>query len=164
MPIRPKDGKRKAEPGLEEVFKSHHHFGLQALKELKRAERYCEFLSIVILDLAGTADSKTKPLSRLPSRKRSQHLSELRGFIGNSVRETDLVSGFEENRLGLLLAETPLEGAKILAKRLEEGIRYFFQERLQVAIPIQVPLKIISYPNKLKGREEIYSTIQEFIG
>ena len=51
MSFAPKDGKKRIYSDLEEIYKSHRLFGLQALKELKRAERYCEFLSLVILDL-----------------------------------------------------------------------------------------------------------------
>jgi|SRR3972149_758004 len=163
MLVQPKDGKQNLNRSFEELFKSHRNFGLQALKELKRAERYCEFLSLVILDLASLAESRPKFLAKFSPLQRGGYLKELREFISSSVRETDLVSGFEENRLGLLLAETPQEGAKSLAKRLEEGIRFFLREKLQLTSPVPLPLKIVSYPDKLKGKEEIHATIQEFI-
>lgn len=159
----PKDGRKSDSPGLEEIMKSHRLFGLQALRELKRAERYCEFLSLVVLDLAGLVSSKSKLFATYPLAKRQNLLPELRDFISRSVRETDLVSDFERDRLGLLLSETPHEGAKSLAKRLEENIRSFLSDRLEPSVPIQVPLKIVSYPDKVKGRDEISSVIQEFV-
>ena len=164
MPVKPKDGKKDFYQELQEVFSSHRTFGLQALRELKRAERYCEFLSLLTLDLAELLKSKPKFFAHLSGHQLNQAYLDLRDFITRSVRETDLVSGFEEHRLGLLLAETPQEGAKTLAKRLEEGIKYFLKEKLEFSASLPVPLKVISYPDKVKGREEMYSSIQEFLG
>lgn len=164
MPVRPKDGKKDSYQELQEVFSSHRTFGLQALRELKRAERYCEFLSLVILDLTELLKSKPKFFAQLSGRQLNQAYLDLRDFITRSVRETDLVSGFEEHRLGLLLAETPQEGAKTLAKRLEEGIKHFLKEKLEFPASPPVPLKVVSYPDRVKGREEMYSSIQEFLG
>ena len=164
MSVKPKDGEKDSYQELQEVFSSHRTFGLQALRELKRAERYCEFLSLVILDLAELLKSKPRFFARLSGGQLNRTFSELRGYITRSVRETDLVSGFEEHRLGLLLAETPQEGAKSLAKRLDEGIKYFLKEKLEFAAAVPIPLKVISYPDKVKGREEMYSSIQEFLG
>ena len=164
MSFAPKDGKKRIYSDLEEIYKSHRLFGLQALKELKRAERYCEFLSLVILDLSALMESRSKFFAKFSPRQKSAQLANLRDFIFGSVRETDIVSGFEENRIALLLAETPQEGAKTLSKRLEEGVNYFFKERLQLAGQLPVPLKVVSYPDKVKGREEIHQTIKDFIG
>lgn len=159
----PKDGKKMLYRELEEMYKSHRIFGLQALKELKRAERYCEFLSLVIVDLSNLFESRIRAMAKVSPRQKSAQLADLRDFISGSVRETDLVSGFEDRRLALLLVETTQEGAKALSKRLEEGVKYFLRERLNLSGQLNIPFKIISYPDKVKGREEIYETIQKLI-
>ena len=164
MSVQPKDGKNKLYRDLDEIYKSHRVFGLQALRELKRAERYCEFLSLLVVDLSTLAQSKPRFFAKLSPRQKSAQLADLRDFISGAVRETDLVSGFEENRLGLLLAETPQDGAKALSKRLEESIKYFLREKLQLGGQVQIPLLVVSYPDRVKGREEIYEAIQEFVG
>ena len=36
---------------LNYIFKSHKNFSLRAVQELKRAERYSEFISLILIDM-----------------------------------------------------------------------------------------------------------------
>ena len=144
---------------MDQFYKKHRNFGLRAKHELKRAERYCEFLSLLIVDLSSL--SKFARRGALKSYRRMEVLSqELEALILKSVRETDLVSGIEDHRLLLLLSETPKEGARSLAKRLEERVKHYVSNTLQTPPGWQIPMNIFSYPDR-KGKDKFLSYIQE---
>jgi hypothetical protein len=81
-------------------------------------------------------------------------------LILKSVRETDLVSGVQDQRLLLLLSETPKEGAKSLAKRLGERVKYYISNAIKTPPGWQVPMNIFSYPDR-KGKDKFLGFIQE---
>jgi GGDEF domain-containing protein len=144
---------------MDQFYKKHRNFGLRAKHELKRAERYCEFLSLLIVDLSSL--SKFAKRGALKSYRRMEVLSqELEALILKSVRETDLVSGIEDHKLLLLLSETPKEGARSLAKRLEERVKHYVSNTLQTPPGWQIPMNIFSYPDR-KGKDKFLSFIQE---
>jgi diguanylate cyclase (GGDEF)-like protein len=94
---------------------SQGFFQRRFTQELRRAERYCEFLSLVLIDMSSalaeqSPESKTKAV---------KNLGEL---VENTVRATDVLAKLGKNRLAVLLTETPKEGAFSLAQRLSEKI------------------------------------------
>ncbi len=145
---------------LVEFHRPHGIFGLRTNQELKRAERYCEFLSLVMIDIAS--------LTRFPQKVNKSRQDfceiqqELENIIRKSVRETDVVSGFEDNRLALLLSETPREGANCLCDRLREGIKAFASNLIKVPHSWEVPVEIVSFPDKEDGRERFLAFTQRF--
>jgi len=144
---------------MDQFYKIHRNFGLRAKHELKRAERYCEFLSLLIIDLSSL--SKFAKRGALKSYRRMEVLSqELEALILKSVRETDLVSGVQDHKLLLLLSETPKEGAKSLAKRLGERVKYYISNAIKTPPGWQIPMNIFSYPDR-KGKDKFLSFIQE---
>jgi len=144
---------------MDQFYRKHRHFGLRAKQELKRAERYCEFLSLLVVDLSSL--TKFAKRGALKSYRRVETLlEELERLVKKSVRETDLVSGVEDQKLLLLLSETPKEGARSLAKRLGEAVKYFVSYTLKTPPGWQVPVNILSYPDR-KGKEKFLGFIQE---
>jgi hypothetical protein len=81
-------------------------------------------------------------------------------MIRKSVRETDIVSGFEKNKLGLLLFETPLDGAYCLTKRLGERIKDFVSGSVKTPQRWQVPMEVVSFPEKESSEETFLSSIR----
>ncbi len=143
---------------MDQFYKDHRNFGLRARQELKRAERYCEFLSLLIIDLSSLA--KFARRGALKSYRRMEVLlEELEALVQKSVRETDLVSGVEDHKLLLLLSETPKEGAKSLARRLEERVKFYVSNALQTPPGWQVPMNIFSYPDR-KGKDRFVGVIR----
>ncbi|MBD3232165.1 MAG: hypothetical protein GF315_00410, partial [candidate division Zixibacteria bacterium] len=106
---------------LHEIFKSHENFGLKAHQELKRAERYCEFISLVIVSVRknGSFPNEFDKRADSDDARLDTIYEGLRGFISKSVRITDYVSGVEDDKLGLLLVETPEKGAVSLVNRIK---------------------------------------------
>ena len=94
---------------------SQGYFDRRFTQELRRAERYCEFLSLVLVDVNSV-------LAEQSPRKKTKSLKSLGGLIGDTVRATDIVTSLGKNRLALILTETPKEGAFRLAERLSEKI------------------------------------------
>ncbi len=151
------EGDEKEE--MDQLYKNHHNFGLRAKLELKRAERYCEFLSLLIIDLSSLF--KFARRGALKSYRRMEVVSqELEVLIQRSVRETDLVSEVQDHKLFLLLSETPKEGARSLAKRLGERVSYYISNAVKTPPGWQVPMNIFSYPDR-RGKAKFLSFIQE---
>jgi len=151
------EGEEREETG--QCYKDHRSFALRAEHELKRAERYCEFLSLLIIDLSSL--SKFAKRGALKSyRRMGVFLEELEGLVQKSVRETDLVSGIEDHKLLLLLSETPKEGARSLAKRLGERVKYYISNAVKTPPGWHVPMNIFSYPDR-GGKGRFLNFIQE---
>src|SRR5574341_1756815 len=131
---------------LNSLFRSHQNFSLRALQELKRAERYSEFVSLILIDLE-------KGLPNLSQKNKQVLLAydwekDLYDLVKKEVRQTDVISGFENKKMALLLTETSQDGAKALAKRLaDEILLHLAAERKKLLDPRSL-MKIVSFPDK----------------
>lgn len=140
------------------IFKSHKNFSLRAVQELKRAERYSEFISLILIDLEkwlGPLSKKQK--EAFSSNNWEQHLYDL---VTRETRQTDVVSGLEKNKMALLLTETSPEGAKFLAKRLTQEIALFLAAERKKLLDPKALMKIVSFPDKQKGKEKFLSVVK----
>lgn len=141
------------------LYRPHQIFGLRAHEELKRAERYADFLSLVIIDITSLIKFARKyGVQDLVAP--NELLGNLESMIRKSVRETDIISGFEKNRLGLLLFETPLDGANCLAKRLGERIKDFVSGSVKTPQLWQVPMEVASFPEKENSEKTFLSFVR----
>jgi GGDEF domain-containing protein len=144
---------------LQRLYRSHRNFALRAEEELKRAERYSEFLSLIIIDLKSLKRFSAKGMSK-HYKNQKDFFIDLERFIKKSVRETDIVSGFEDDKLGLLLSETPEAGADCLVKRLNESLNYLVSNSFEIPQEWQPCYEILSFPEKEDARERFLSYIQ----
>ncbi len=142
-----------------DLYRPHQIFGLRAREEIKRAERYSDFLSLIVVDITSLVKFARKYGVRNFEFPR-ELLEYLEEMIGKSVRETDLVSGFEKNKLGLLLFETPLDGANCLARRLGERIKDFVSGSVKTPQTWQVPMEVVSFPEKENSEKTFLSFIR----
>lgn len=150
---------------MDQFYERHSDFGLRAKQELKRAERYCEFLSLLVLDLSGL--TRLAKRGSLRGYRRVETLLEdiekvVKDRKSRVVRETDIISRIENQKLLLLLPETPKEGAKVLAKRLGETLKYRISSFLKTPPGWQVPMNILSYPDR-KGKERFLGFVQDLV-
>lgn len=144
---------------LKRLYRSHKNFGLRATEELRRAKRYSEFLSLILLDL--------KSLNGLVKNYKNpkKFFHDLEKFIRISVRETDIVSGLEDQRLALLLFETPKDGAFCLSKRLNQEIKYFIENSIngpksKTSQNLKIKTKIVSFPEEDLGEKQFLNFVQ----
>ncbi len=94
---------------------SQGYFERRFTQELRRAERYCEFLSLVLIDMSSA-------LAEQSSSAEAKAVKELGQLVHRTVRATDILAKLGKNRLAVLLTETPKEGAFRLAERLREKV------------------------------------------
>ena len=120
--------------------------------ELKRAERYRLFVSLIVLDL-----SFVRSLNRDQS---PQLLGDLLQVVRENVRVIDNVSALADHRVALLLPETSRQGAEIAARRLSELIRSSLTQQTSGKIDDTIPLEMISFPDAA-GAKTVTDFLQE---
>ena len=117
-----------------------------ALLELKRAERYRNFLSLLVLNLSeflATAGKRKINSPDAASEFVEKAVARLRAF----ARETDMISRLGEARLVMLLPETDPSGARTAAGRFQKLIADYLAEFLESDFRFEVSLEIASFPD-----------------
>lgn len=138
------------------------HFGFRARQELKRAERYACFLSLIDLNLDSL-------LSTLKQREKFRNgdfeavQMKVREFVCKNLRETDIVSGIEGNRMMILLSETPFEGAHAFSRRLSRSINEFVSSTFDFSYKFDIGMEISSFPHDEKSSLKLAETIDKII-
>lgn len=147
-----------------ELFKSHRHFGLIASQELKRAERYCSFLSLLTLNVDFTDDLQFPIQTETGVFLKIDDLQdELHRIICKTLRETDYASGFESGRIGILLVETSRDGAEVLLKRLKSVLDYLLDSISVDLTKLEYRSLIVSFPNEGANRQDFQEVLKTFI-
>lgn len=118
--------------------------------ELRRAERYRLFVSLIVLDL-----SLVRSLDRDDG---LQLVGDLLQEVGKNIRVMDNASVTTGYRLALLLPETSRQGAEIAARRLSELVRGSLTQRTSGRIDDTIPLEMASYPDAAGAK-----TITDFL-
>jgi len=128
---------------------SQGYFERRFVQELHRAERYCEFLSLVLIDVSSV-------LADQSSQRRAEAFKSLGNLIRGTVRATDILTSLGKNRLALILTETPKEGAFRLAERLSEKIAgTSLPEELMLLKGEAVNIGIASFPEDGGDQEDL---------
>ncbi len=116
----------------------------QAQVELKRAERYRVFVSLVVLDVSS---SKKIHDTDLPVT-----ISQIESLVRSRIRGCDYVSVCGETCLMALFPETSRQGAEIAGKRLSEAVRTKVLEMSGGQVDEVVPLEMASFPDAAGAR------------
>jgi diguanylate cyclase (GGDEF)-like protein len=116
-------------------------------EEFKRAQRFGEPLSCVMLGFEGQADSGV--------------LSQLAGIILGASRDTDVLGRFDESSFLFLLPRTGPDGARVMAERVravaeEVGLRDLIGDPLQISVGISCA----PHP-EIRRREDLYAQARE---
>jgi GGDEF domain-containing protein len=138
-------------------------FGLRAMQELKRAERYACFLSLLDLNLDSLL-STIKKREKFTNGDYELALKKINDFVCGCLRETDIVSGIESNRMLILLAETPYEGARRLSDRISNNLSDFVASTFDFSFKLDVPVEITSFPHSEKTTLKLTEKIEAMIG
>jgi hypothetical protein len=131
---------------------SYQTFLTIADMELKRAERYRIFVSLLVLDLSF--------LPELFGDKAHEVVSELAHLAGGKVRCTDSISLMDARRMALLFPETPRQSAMLAARRLTEIMRRTLSEKAGRPVDAMIPVEIASYPDA-SGAKTLDKTLHE---
>ena len=121
--------------------------------ELKRAERYRIFISLIVLDVDFIQTA-------FPQQSESV-LSDIMGLVQKSIRAIDNISMLSPYKLGLLFPETTRQGAEIASKRISEIIKDKLSELNDKKLDQVIPLEMASYPDAA-GAKSITDFLQEY--
>ncbi|UCD95239.1 MAG: hypothetical protein JSU69_04100 [Candidatus Zixiibacteriota bacterium] len=141
-------------------MKREFDFASRIGNELKRAERYRIFLSLVtfnigpILDLAGDQALRNEV-------EKTRFLDGLHRTVQRSVREVDSLSDSGSVKIGLLLPETPRQGAEAAARRISETLHRYCTDYFSQPADYLVPIEISSFPDAA-GARSIASYMEDF--
>ncbi len=116
-------------------------------QELSRAERYCLFLSIMLIDLSEFARAlgKRKHLSSDAAESLAERLET---GLRQTVRDSDVVASFDRNRVGLLLMETSRTGLKVVKDRIENFVKDYLRGAYQVPFEPTYQITSASFPEE----------------
>ena len=122
----------------------------QAGLELKRAERYRIFVSLVVLDL-----SFDEAGDKLPQTFSGETIADV---IRSNVRSSDNFAFLDDRSVAILFPETSRQGAEVTARRISEAIRGEIKKISGNGFNDVIPLEMASYPDSGGAR-----TIAEFL-
>jgi diguanylate cyclase (GGDEF)-like protein len=128
--------------GLTELY-VHRHFQIRLEEELRRANRYSKALSLMITDIDHfkgfndtyghqTGDVVLKAVSKV---------------IRDTVRDIDLPARYGGEEFGIILPETDIEGAKILAERLRKKVEELEVETSEYGVlSVTISIGVACFP------------------
>jgi len=127
---------------LDEIYSDQEIFLSRARQELARSQRYLNFVSFLKIDASRL--TKTGEIEAGPN---NEIYYRLKTHLRKSLRQTDVLSGFSDGKICVLLVETDKNGATKVKKRLHENIRYFLHEIAQSPLNWRVDIDSGSYPD-----------------
>lgn len=107
--------------------------------EMRRAERYRIFVSLLVLDLSIVKEMIPEHTPELVER--------LVGLAAARIRCTDSIAPTDPYRIVLLFPETPRQSAMLAAHRLTEMVRRVLSEETGSPVDAIIPVEIVSYPD-----------------
>ena len=122
--------------------------------ELKRAERYRIFVSLIVIDFSRTR--------QIHENCTQEKLAELALFTSGKVRACDTVTALGDCRLAILFPETARQGAESAARRLGDLVKRHIADKLSVGTDEVIPMEIASYPDAA-GARTIANFLEELV-
>ncbi len=135
----------QAEPAAE--VGSSSYFVWRAEKELKRAERYLSFVSLITFECV--------PINEIGNEKLKEKAGEV---VERCVRETDLVGISDSNGIAVLLVETPRRGAEKAAERIATQLTELC---LKEKGKNKLVIKVHSFPEDPQGKENFLAALEK---
>lgn len=131
----------------------HQPFFNQLNIELKRAERYRIFVSMLVYDFSSSSGN---------SEKKNEIISQdLVNNIAKDLRTIDLISSFGSGKLALLFPETNRQGAEVVSKRVSDIIKNHLAEKQEKDIDSLITPEMASFPDAA-GAKSINDFISEY--
>jgi GGDEF domain-containing protein len=145
-------------PGqLDVLHRSHRNFCARALQELRRAERYRQYISLLLIRENRAPSGTVEDIYR----DFAGPLADLASLVRANSRITDLISGVEGGRFGILLVETAPDGARKFIARLEEMIESLFTNGIHTPGLIIMPVELISFPEESTNPTTLAEALNE---
>ena len=120
--------------------------------ELKRAQRYRVFISLICIDLSFT--------NEVFGDRASEMKEKVVSLAKQNVRGSDILSLIGKNSLALLFPETSRQGAEVTSKRISELIRSQLTEVSEKQFENVIHLEMSSFPDTA-GAKTIDAFLEE---
>lgn len=122
---------------------NYRHFWERADAELKRANRYSESLSCLMIDI----DNFKRINDRFDHQFGDLILKKISIIIRAPLRATDILARYGGDEFSILLPNTDYEGTQVISKKIMERVRRFqFEARGSSSARVTISLGVSSYP------------------
>jgi len=123
----------------------HWRFATQALStEVLRSHRYGNVMSLMLMDVQQKDTYPTAEIERI-----YHHLGEI---IQETVR-SNIDLGFISERIGVILPETGISGARVLGERLQKSLNQKLEPKISIAI--------VSFPDDAASEDDLIRKAEE---
>lgn len=141
---------------LDEMHIEKKHFLSRVQQELKRAQRYLSFISFIKIDTNRFSKGEEIESDEL----NSEIYLKIRKLVRKTIRQTDIISGFNKGKICVLLIETQKNDADIVKNRLQESIKYFLHEMFDSPMNWRVDIHLGSFPDDKNTPNSFYDSIR----
>lgn len=145
---------------VEEIIETfnRHYFDLKLNEELRRAERYYVFLSLMFLEL----DSYAKISKSLPREVIVDYSKQINRILREMVRrKIDVALRLGGSRFILILPETNEDEVMTLAERIRKRIAKYVYPWDGRRLRSTVSIGVVTFPSHAKSREELLAKAEE---
>lgn len=112
--------------------------------ELQRAKRYRVFVSMTVFDLSFLKTGSCETNGTIVANSIE--------LIRKNIRAIDSVAAIGKYKIGLLLPETPRQGAEVSSRRIAELLKNRLSSQPECNAAELIPLEMVSYPDAAGAR------------
>jgi hypothetical protein len=124
------------------LIHNHERFVERAREEISRAQRYCLYLSLLIIEVSPNNGGQE-------SESLDAAIARLGRSVGQVLRASDLVAPLGRGLLGILLVEAPGHGLDVVASRVERFTIDFLGGSEACEGPPKVGVAKACYPDEI---------------
>jgi len=121
-------------------------------REVRRCRRYGSIMALIFLDL-----DSFKSINDLHGHERgSQVLAEVAGILLSAVRSVDTAARYGGDEFVIILPETPISTAHIVAERIRQAIAaYPFLEQEEIDLQVTASIGVAALPEHAKTKQDL---------
>jgi diguanylate cyclase (GGDEF)-like protein len=133
---------------------NHRYFQSSLAREVGRAQRHDHALSLLLIDL----DCLKKVNDRFGHQAGDSVTREVAGTISRTCREIDFAARYGGEEFVVILPETDLQGAVLVAERIRRNIE---ATEVEVEVGVTASIGVASYPANATTSEDLIRTADQ---
>lgn len=142
--------------GLTQLF-NRNHWESCLLRECKRSQRYAAKTALIMLDI----DHFKKINDSYGHLGGDAVLRSVAACLKNLVRETDIVGRYGGEEFGVIVADSDMQGAAILADRIRKAVETLVIEYDDRIIPVTISLGVAGFTPAIDRHETLIAQADE---